>query len=86
MEKKNNFPEWKENLAWNAENIIKYSVIKLVNLNKNERIKCLKQKLFSTELMSQALYDMYFPHTTLPSFNIQYYETVSEALSSPLEA
>lgn len=24
------------------ENIIKYSVIKLVNLNKNERIKCLK--------------------------------------------
>lgn len=27
---------------------------------------------------------MYFPYTTLPSFNIQYYKAVSEALISPL--
>lgn len=34
--KKKNFPERKENLDWNAENIIKDSVIKLVNLYENE--------------------------------------------------
>ena len=66
------------------QKISKYSVIKLVHLNENETIKCLKQKLFSTELMSQALYDIYFPYTTLPSFNIQYYKAVSKTIISPL--
>lgn len=37
------------NLDWNAETIIKYSVMKLVNLNEKEMIKYLKKTFFSNE-------------------------------------
>lgn len=37
------------NIDWNAETIIKYSVVKLVNLNEKEMIKYLKKTFFSNE-------------------------------------
>lgn len=37
------------NLDWNAETIIKYSVVKLVNLNEKEMVKYLKKTFFSNE-------------------------------------